>query len=69
MKNRHKKEKLANELFHQGRKIGGRLTVLFIDLDRLKYINDNLGHGRGDFAIRTISCIGKMTKKASGTEE
>lgn len=27
----------------------------FIDIDKLKYINDNFGHNEGDYAIRTIA--------------
>lgn len=31
------------------------LTVIFVDLDGLKYINDNYGHKEGDFAIHTVA--------------
>lgn len=39
-------------------------TVIFIDINRMKYINDNFGHLQGDLAIRTVasellSCIPK----------
>ena len=33
----------------------GKLTVVLADLDHLKYINDNYGHGDGDFAICTVA--------------
>ena len=33
------------------------LTVCFIDLNKLKHINDTYGHAEGDFAIITISSI------------
>ncbi|MBP5363672.1 MAG: GGDEF domain-containing protein [Ruminococcus sp.] len=31
------------------------ITVMLVDLDGLKYINDNFGHGAGDNAIRTVA--------------
>ena len=31
------------------------ITVILVDLDGLKYINDNYGHGAGDNAIRTVA--------------
>ena len=31
------------------------LTVIAIDMDGLKYINDNFGHNEGDYALKTIA--------------
>ena len=31
------------------------IMVMFVDLDRLKYINDNFGHEQGDYAIRAVA--------------
>lgn len=33
------------------------MLISFVDMDRLKYINDNFGHSEGDFALRTLSSI------------
>lgn len=48
-------QKNAIDLFNRQKASGKDLTILFIDMDRLKYINDNYGHEYGDFAIKIIS--------------
>lgn len=40
------------ETFNQEEK---RVSVILADLDDLKYINDNYGHGEGDIAIHTVA--------------
>ena len=45
---------LAYPLFREVCESGGRLGILFIDMDRLKYINDTYGHANGDLAIRSV---------------
>lgn len=45
--------RLEQELAHNQR-LGLPLTVVFVDLDNFKVINDSLGHGTGDRIIRLI---------------
>ncbi len=46
---------LAYNLFRKTKEEKGRLAVLFIDIDRLKYINDTFGHRMGDKAIACVA--------------
>lgn len=42
------------------------LYVFSIDINRLKYINDNYGHKEGDYAIKTIARIAETCAGSSG---
>lgn len=36
---------------------GVRSTLIFIDVDNLKYINDNFGHREGDYALQQVASL------------
>ena len=52
MYNRMGYQQLGEKAFRISRRNGRRLLILFVDLDRLKYINDTFGHQEGDAYIR-----------------
>lgn len=48
-------QKLVCSLFDEKKRTGENLLIMFVDMDRLKYINDNFGHDYGDAAIKIIA--------------
>ena len=44
-----------DKLLENKDKVRNGLTIILVDLDGLKAINDNYGHGEGDVAIRTVA--------------
>lgn len=62
--NRQGYEQLARKYFDEKRAKGENVLIMFIDMDRLKYINDRYGHEFGDLAIKATAkviqnCCGK----------
>lgn len=47
-------QKLVCSLFEQKKREKENLSIVFMDMDHLKYINDRFGHIYGDWAIKTI---------------
>lgn len=45
------------QIISQKENIGKYLYLYMVDMDGLKYINDNFGHAEGDFAIITIAKV------------
>ncbi|MFC5468057.1 EAL domain-containing protein [Cohnella suwonensis] len=53
--NRRYFEKMLMEAIEEAARVGERIAVLFMDLDRFKYMNDSFGHLKGDLVIRHVA--------------
>jgi len=53
--NRFMFDKKLNEFIDKANKEKGEFSLLFIDLDNFKKINDTYGHETGDFVLQTMS--------------
>lgn len=49
--------KFSDEIFKSSVSENKKIMLTFIDMDGLKYINDNYGHDEGDFAIRQLAFV------------
>jgi len=55
--NRHYLKDYANQIFKKIKRLKTNLTLIFIDLDNFKQINDKFGHETGDEVLKKISEI------------
>ncbi|RFP10949.1 EAL domain-containing protein [Duganella sp. BJB488] len=59
-------DRMAQAIAHAQR-AHERLAVLWIDLDRFKYVNDTFGHAVGDALLKDVSARLKMALRGSDT--
>jgi diguanylate cyclase (GGDEF)-like protein len=52
---RYMDERLAEEISRSKRESRYRFSVVVVDVDNLKYINDHIGHAAGDAALRWVA--------------
>ena len=55
--NRRSLEEALSRECDRGRRYGSRLTVLLIDVDQLKRINDQIGHHAGDLVLGHVATV------------
>ena len=59
--NRPSFEARVTKLIEEAKDIGGALALLFVDLDRFKFVNDTFGHEVGDEVLKRVARLLKET--------
>ncbi|MBN2654008.1 MAG: EAL domain-containing protein [Nitrospirae bacterium] len=67
MPNRRLLMEILTVTLEQARRSQDKLAVLFLDLDRFKYINDTLGHNAGDMLLKEVVLRLQNSVRASDT--
>jgi diguanylate cyclase (GGDEF)-like protein len=63
--NRHAGMKIFENLLYQARRYGIPFSLLMLDIDNFKKLNDGLGHLAGDLALRKVAkAIKKSIRKS-----
>jgi diguanylate cyclase (GGDEF)-like protein len=53
--NRHMIKDQLTASLREASRMSSRLSVLFLDLDQFKYVNDTMGHSAGDVLLQTVA--------------
>ena len=59
--NRNLLEDRITQAIAQARRSGLRLAILFLDLDRFKFVNDSFGHSVGDLLLKAVAAQLRQT--------
>jgi diguanylate cyclase (GGDEF)-like protein len=65
MKNRRAFYELGELAFEQAKRYGHPLSLVMLDVDRFKQVNDNWGHAAGDQVLKAVAGVIKETARAS----
>lgn len=57
---------IAEDMYRECAAHHQKVMVSFIDMDGLKYINDNFGHNEGDFALQRLAAVVRECSAARG---
>jgi diguanylate cyclase (GGDEF)-like protein len=63
--NRRKFDEALSRMFHQSERFAEAITLVLLDIDRFKQINDSHGHGAGDEVLRDIGSILRLHVRKS----